>query len=169
MSIAAKILLVLSAFISLYFFIILGIGGSSFVTNPSFITEAVGVFFLALAIYCLTLLAKKPSLKLAVGLLLLVIVSSGVVLASLNCLGVCVSQDHYSQSEMNALKANLAALHDKDGEYPDSLPPQQPPILHQSRYSYTKTDDSYSLCTMIKTRTFYGIPLGAGTQYCIGP
>ncbi len=144
-----------------------GLGGSdqNIVTN---LTYLLAIPYVGLLVFGALQWRKGSSLGLSGLLFAISIIYSFFVLVSYNCTR-CITHDMHSQFEMRALKDTLDRTYQEAGEYPQALPPQQTPILHQDRYRYMSTGNTYELCTIIKKHTFYGIPTNDGEEYCVHP
>lgn len=161
------LLLSVSFFISALGIVFVGLGGSdqNIVTNFIYV---LALPYLALLFLGVAQWRKQGPLIFSAVLLFVSVFYSIFVLASHNC-SRCITPDMRSAYEMQVLKDELARIYQEVGEYPQTLPPQHSPILHQDRYRYARTGDLYELCTKIKKHTFYGIPTNKGEEHCVQP
>jgi len=86
--------------------------------------------------------------------------------------GRCVPHDVFLRERMLHLQISLKEYRSDMHVYPSSLDALIPRYLNQmdlSDYHYQALNDSYSICTTIRKRYFYGIPLNKGEQFCVDP
>jgi hypothetical protein len=165
-----RIPLALSVLLAITIVILQGVGGSDTETSPYQYGLALPA---ALYILFVIYLRKRISFSLSILLSIVVLAYGLVAFTSLSC-GRCVPVDARAHVGMHELHDALQKEHDATGSYPQDIETLKtqalaPAQLMGTTYQYKKIDNSYSLCSPVGQKTWYGYPLGRPSLECIDP
>ncbi|KND49611.1 MAG: hypothetical protein AB203_00825 [Parcubacteria bacterium C7867-008] len=167
----ARILLGICSVISVLLFVIIGYGTSSeCLVGDNPLAQILLLPPLLILWFGLYSSFKTPTLRRAVFILLFALFIAFVTLYGSGT-SRCSPNDSSKKGTLRTLQKVLSEYYADNHSYPETLSDFSDyigPRTEASDIRYSHTKDSYQMCTTIKYKYFYHIPLNAGEEYCLG-